>query len=379
MKTILFVTDLHIGAQIQKFAGVFSQARTRGWHVVEIERERTARPIAEFCATWNPIGAIVDCSGSELPPADIPPRIPVVFLDPDPTTISGPCNAVLSDADEIAAMAADEMLQAHCSTFVFAGWRNRTNWSVSRGLAFQNRIERRGLTCILADEPWSEELEMHRRLAARLQSVNGGRIGVFAANDYVARHVVAAADMAGLQSPRDVVIVGVDDDELICEALCPTLTSIGTNFENAGRLAVDLLAESLGNPGFSGRRVPFGPTILHRRQSSRVVNTGDWRIVRAVERIRLEACSGLRASDVIRETGLSRRLVERRFLEATGRTILEEITEVRFERACALLRDTSVRIGDVAFMCGWDSNSYMNRLFRLRTGMTPRQWRNSAL
>ena len=379
MDTVLFVTDLHIGAQIKKYAGVFAQARLRNWHVVEIERERTARPISDFRDTWKPIGAIVDCSGLDKPPNDIPHGLPIVFLDPDPTTVSGFCNAVVSDAEGIAAMAVDEMIKARCTQFVFAGWRNRTNWSVSRGLAFRDLLARRGFGCVLSDAPWNEELEMHRRLAATLRSMRGGRIGVFAANDYVARHVVAAADMTGLVSPRDVVTVGVDDDELICEALLPTLTSIGTNFEKAGRLAVDLLAEAISNPGLSNRHVMFGPTALHRRQSSRVVNTGDWRIVRAVERIRLDACSGLRASDVIRETGLSRRLVERRFLEATGRTILEEITEVRFERACALLRDSTVRIGDVAFMCGWDSNSYMNRLFKMRTGMTPRQWRYATV
>lgn len=43
MRTILFITDLHIGAQIKKFAGVFAQARARGWHVVEIEHERERR------------------------------------------------------------------------------------------------------------------------------------------------------------------------------------------------------------------------------------------------------------------------------------------------------------------------------------------------
>ncbi|MBR1836743.1 MAG: substrate-binding domain-containing protein [Kiritimatiellae bacterium] len=379
MRTILFITDLHIGAQIKKFAGVFAQARVRGWHVVEIERERTSRPLSEFRETWNPLGAIIDCSGLEKPPSDDLSGFPVVFLDPDPTTISGSCNAVLSDARELAAMAVGELVRARCSSFVFAGWRSRTSWSVARGEAFRELLAERGLACTVADEPWSEELEMHRNLAATLGKVRVGRIGIFAANDYVARHVVAASATANLESPRDAAIVGVDDDELICEALSPTITSIGTNFEKAGRLAVDLLAESLENPGLSGRRVAFGPTVLHRRQSSRVVNTADRRIFHAVERIRLEACDGLKASEVIEETGLSRRIVERRFLEATGRTILQEITEVRFERACALLRDPSVRIGDVAFMCGWESNSYMNRLFKSRTGKTPRQWRNSAI
>ena len=44
MKTVLFVTDLHLGAQSEKISGVFERARRLGWRVVEIERERTGRP-----------------------------------------------------------------------------------------------------------------------------------------------------------------------------------------------------------------------------------------------------------------------------------------------------------------------------------------------
>lgn len=374
METILFITDLRIGAQIHKIAGVFSRARHYGWRVVEIERERTSRPLSEFLATWKPHGCIIECSGLSCPPKDVPRKLPVVFLDPDPATLRRPCNAVISDSDAIAEMAIVEMLEAGCASFAFAGWRTRTGWSLARGSAFKSHLGARGLDCALLDEPWAEELKVQRRFAASLATMQR-RIGIFAANDYVAKQVVAALAIAGIESPRDAVIVGVDDDDLICEMQMPTISSIATDFEKAGRLATDLLAEAVANPGMEKRHIMFGPTVLHRRQSSRVVNTTDWRIARAIERIRREACNGLHASDIIAETGLSRRLVERRFLAATGRTILDEIVNVRFEQACSLLRDRSIPIGEIAYMCGWESDSYLKRLFKSRTGKTPREWR----
>lgn len=376
MENILFVTDLHIGAQIQKAAGVFARARHYGWRVMEIERERTSRPLSEFVRTWKPTGCIIDCSGMERSPRGVPNDTPAVLLDPDPSTVARPCNAVVSDSDAIAALAVEELLNAKCASFAYAGWRSRTGWSQARGASFAAQLKAKGFGCALTDEPWTEELEMQRRIAARLGAMER-RVGILAANDYVAKQVVSAVALAGMECPRDAVVVGVDDDELICEGQVPTISSIGTDFEKAGRLATDLLASIVRNPGQGKSLLKFGPTVLHRRQSSRVVNTNDWRIARAVERIRRDACDGLAASDVIAETGLSRRLVERRFLEATGRTILGEIVEVRFGQACRLLRDQSIPIGEIAYLCGWKSDSYLKRLFKARTGMTPREWRKS--
>lgn len=118
---------------------------------------------------------------------------------------------------------------------------------------------------------------------------------------------------------------------------------------------------------------------FHRRQSTRALKTGDAGIIRAVEKIRREACFGLKAADVIKDIGLSRRLAERRFLVATGRTILGEIQEVRFAKAKDLLRDNTIPIGLVAERCGWESDSYLKRFFKARTGMTPREWRKDRL
>ena len=378
MENILFITDLHIGAQIAKISGVFSQARRHGWRVVEVERERTSRPIADFVASLKPVGCIYECSGLGENPSDIPAGIPTVLLDPAPPSRSKPRFAVASDAAAIARMAAAELESIGCATFVFVGWRNRTGWSMERGEVFQDVLREKGLECAVLDAPWSEELEVQKTLAAEFARL-GRRIGVFAANDDGAKQVMAAIEMAGMACPRDCAVVGVDDDELICETSYPTISSIAIDFSMAGRFAVDLLAEVIPHPRTKSNIRLFGPTALRRRQSTRLVNSNDWRIIKAVERIRTDACGGLKARDVIAATGLSRRLVERRFLQATGHTILDEIADVRFAQACQLLRDPTIPIGEIAALCDWESDSYLKRVFKARTGKTPRQWRRDAL
>ncbi len=378
MKTVLFVTDLHIGAQIEKISGVFERARRLGWRVVEIERERTGRPLSDFVASWHPAGCIVECSGGVGAPEAGFGGIPMVFLDPGPNFPSSSRHTVTDDARAVASLAADELVAAGCTSFAFVGWRARTGWSAARGGAFRACLAACGRACVSIDAPWGDELELQKRLAGQFARLPR-RLGVFAANDYVARQVAAAIDAAGMACPRDVAVVGVDDDELICENAVPTLSSIPIDFKRAGRMAADLLAEAMADPGLKPKHVEYGPLSVTRRQSTRIVNSNDWRIVRAVERIRRDACAGLRAAEVVAETGLSRRLVERRFLAATGRTILEEIAEVRFAHACQLLRDPTLPVGLVGEQCGWESDSYFKRFFKSRTGLSPRQWRKAAL
>ena len=80
-------------------------------------------------------------------------------------------------------------------------------------------------------------------------------------------------------------------------------------------------------------------------------------------------------ADVLAELPFSRRVAEKRFRAATGKTILEEIQDVRFEKICELLA-TDIPIGHIASRCGMQSDSFLKRFFKARTGLTLREWRN---
>ena len=195
-------------------------------------------------------------------------------------------------------------------------------------------------------------------------------------NDYAAMQVAETCRQANLACPSDFSLVGVDNEEMHCECADPTLTSIEQDFREAGRLAADLLAELIENPKLPPKHLKFGPVRLVRRQSTRSFKVYDPRITRAVERIRRDATAGLTAADLLAEFPCSRRVAEKRFRAATGKTILEEIQDVRFEKVCELLV-TDVPIGHIASQCGMRSDSFLKRFFKARTGMTLREWRNA--
>ena len=88
---------------------------------------------------------------------------------------------------------------------------------------------------------------------------------------------------------------------------------------------------------------------------------------------------GITAADVAARFKGSRRLAEIEFRRATGRSILEEILRVRFERVELLLRDQSRAVGAIAGLCGWRSENALRAAFRKRHGCSMRTWRKRGL
>ena len=379
MDTILFITDLHVGSHIDEFAGAFSRASAHNWRMIELEITRTARPLRELVAQWHPVGCILEGSHLQLADAKRAFRgIPLVNLDPDAKTAAAARHTVSNDPSMIARWAAKEVLRTKPASCVYFGWCTKTVWSTERGRIFEDVVQRESkLPFAKFTEDWDigDTLVVQRRLARFLDRLPRP-VGIFAANDYAAVQVAESCRQLGWECPGDFTLVGVDNEEMHCECADPTITSIEQDFREAGRLAADLLAELIANPRLPPRHLKFGPVRLVRRQSTRSLMVNDPRIARAVERIRRDATTGISAADVLAEIPFSRRLAEKRFRAATGKTILEEIQDVRFEKVCELLA-TDVPIGHIAGRCGLQSDSFLKRFFKARTGLTLREWRKA--
>lgn len=115
---------------------------------------------------------------------------------------------------------------------------------------------------------WSER--WGRDAIARLLNTPHPVDGVFAASDQIARGVTEGIRDAGLRSPDDIGVVGVDNWKVIAEASRPPLTTVDLNLEEIGRRAAARLLEEM--EGGSGRPgIELIPTWLTVRQSTEAV------------------------------------------------------------------------------------------------------------
>ena len=209
---------------------------------------------------------------------------------------------------------------------------------------------------------------------------------VMAENDNYATWVLERAAAVRVKIPKDLALLGVDNDELLCETSDPPISSVAIDHEKLGELAAEALRRLL-----SGRRrakaadltgVPF--TLLApvrgvvERQSARPVAPAAALAERAASFIRHNATKGITAADVVAHLRVSRTLANLRYRQIYGESILGAILRVRLDAAKRKLAETSLSIGQVAAACGFGSESRAKHLFKERFGVSMREWRAAA-
>ena len=90
----------------------------------------------------------------------------------------------------------------------------------------------------------------------------------------------------------------------------------------------------------------------------------DREVLSALDLIRREACSGLKARDVLASFTCTRRMAEMRFRAATGKSMLEAIHEIRRAKAEDLLRDPTRDRTAIANLCGYSSANALANFLR---------------
>lgn len=76
---------------------------------------------------------------------------------------------------------------------------------------------------------------------------------------------------------------------------------------------------------------------------------------------------------------LSSNYIRSIFKEGTGQTILEYITNYRFERACELLKQPTLKVKEVSNRVGYENVSYFCAVFTRRFGMSPNEYRKKFI
>jgi LacI family transcriptional regulator len=102
-------------------------------------------------------------------------------------------------------------------------------------------------------------------------------------------------------------------------------------------------------------------------------------VARAIQYIRDHACDGIQVNDVLRHVAMSRRMLETRFLMATGKTPHEMIALTRLMRVKELLHQTDLSIDAIAERAGFEHPEYMSVAFRKAFGLPPGRYRKQAV
>ena len=207
--------------------------------------------------------------------------------------------------------------------------------------------------------------------------------GVMAYNDRVAREVIDACNYAKLHIPEQIQIVGVDNDEDICENVRPRITSVEPDFFGCGRLAAQRMEELLAT-GKTQNHMMCGVQRIAERDTTRDLS-GAARLVTSAEKlINSYACQGLPPSpkgltvqSLADALHVSRSLLKIRFRKVREEGVAAVIRRRKLEEVCRMLRETDLPIGEIATRCGFPVPTHLNALFRRTFGSTLRAYRTS--
>lgn len=382
---IVFRTGV-LGTWREKFAGIAACARAADWRLQPVDARAVRPDVRRLLSFWNLRGAIVDASGApdRLRPEDFG-GLPVVFMTPDSDPRGRRTGSVSSDSPEIAKLALAELLAGNPASLVFVDWYEPRRWAAEKRRASRDIARMHAMPMeVVEPRPGdaADPTRLEDRIASALSNVPRP-CGVFAVTDSLGALALSAAARLGLDVPSDVSVVAVDDDPEVCENCTPALTSVRPDFQRLGFAAGTLLRALVGGRAgeklpVAGRNVVVPPVGVVRRASTSSLRRPDRKVAEAMERIRLEACSGLRPADVAARFGTSRRMAEMRFKAATGKTIGGAILERRLAVACDCLAAGRNSVSAVASICGWNGDLAFRKAFKSRFGVPPLRWKRSC-
>jgi LacI family transcriptional regulator len=348
------------------------------WSIFSVQRDQLA-PTPTWLKDWRGDGIICRLINRKFAEQLRRSKIPVVNLNDICDGLGAP--RILSDNAAIARLAAEHLLERGFRHFAFCGFAGQ-HWSRERCDGFVARLKQAGLSCQVYESTWTgprahpweqEQTQISRWLQALPKPA-----GVMACNDIRGQYVLDACQRGNLAVPEEIAVIGVDNDEVLCEICDPPLSSVVPNPERIGYEAAALLDRLMagGKPAQPEWRIePLGVVTRH---STDVLAIEDRQVAAAVRYIREHACDGARVRDLLAHIPLARTILERRFRKYLGHSPQAEIRTVQLKRVKELLLETDLPLARIAEMAGFEHPEYMSVVFKRETGQTPGGFRRHA-
>jgi LacI family transcriptional regulator len=313
-------------------------------------------------------------------------KVPAVYLRRVDRKVGMP--SVLTDNVAVSRFCFEHLKERGFRHFAFCGF-NGADYSDERRDGFVDLVKAAGLNCHIYTDG-AQPARMDTAQYEGLGLKDGGSVanwikklpkpvGVMACNDMRGQQVLDACRATGLMSPEEVAVIGVDNDEVLCNLSDPPLSSVVPDTERIGYQAAVLLAQMMAGKKTPPQEVLMEPSGIVTRHSTEVLAMEDRQIAAAARFIREHACEGIDVSDVLRAVPMSRSTLDRNFIKILGRSPKDEILRIRLNRVKQLLVDTDFSLALITEKVGLDHVEHLSRIFKIRTGVTPSEFRSQSM
>ncbi len=232
---------------------------------------------------------------------------------------------------------------------------------------------------------WSDAAAGHADDWRRLEAWLGDKLAsapkplaILAWNDNDATHLLNLCRWMNLAVPEDVAILGVDNNETICENQSVPLSSVVHDLERIGYEAAAALAQLMDGRRPQRRTLHIPPKGIRERQSTHTFAINDPLLKPAITAIEQNLARPFGAAQLAAELNLPRIRLDRLFAAHLGHSVGAEIARRRIAKAKLLLQTTELPLAEVAQRCGYCHAPFLVRTFKKAFGLTPAAWRASS-
>ena len=214
-----------------------------------------------------------------------------------------------SDHTAIGKMGGTHLLEKGFRHFAFCGFTGEL-WSRQRASGFFSIVRRNAVTTSAYETPWrgpgtprwDQDI---KQIVSWIRSLPKP-VAIMSCNDVRGLHVLDACGRTGVLVPEEVAVLGVDDEDTMCELCSPPLSSVAPNPEGIGYAAAELLETLMSGQSPRQERFPISPIRVSCRQSTDTMAVADWAVASAARYMRELASQGCRVDDVLEKVHIVR-------------------------------------------------------------------------
>lgn len=375
---LIIETSLSPGRDILK--GIARYTRQAGAWSIYYEPRGLEESVPSWLNKWKGDGIIARFQNKQIASAVLATGLPVVDTL-NVIAVEG-VPVVHVDNIAIAGMAANHLLDRDLRNFGFCNIAG-VNWSEERCSAFCAVLKKEGYHCSVynIDSKLSRTWSWEKRQEHMASWVRGlpKPAGVMVCSDHRAPFLLDACRRGDVNVPDEVAIVGVDNDDALCEICDPPLSSVKVDYEQVGYRAAALLSSLMSGDKCNGNRVYIQPSGVVVRMSSDISSIDEAPVAAAVRYIREHAKDGINVNDVVGHVSMSRSVLQRKFREILHRSIHDEIVNVRLDHAKFLMLESDLPLSVIAEKAGFNHQRYMGAVFKKATGYSPAAYRKAQI
>ncbi|QDT64887.1 XylR family transcriptional regulator [Calycomorphotria hydatis] len=363
--------------------GISNYLKERGHWSIYLEERNLADTLPEELLAWKPDGIIARVEHPVLADFIRESGIPTVdmFAKYDMPAVP----SFDDDDSSICSVAAEHLLARGFRQFGYCGFPG-VHFSQNRLRHFtaffrEQDIEVSCYSSESHEQALTATAELHalEDTSSIIQWLNDlpKPIGILACNDTRAQQLLRICADLEIAVPEEVAVIGIDNDDVICELCNPPLTSVEPDTKRIGYYAAETLDKMMRGESVSDGLTVVPPLGVVPRHSTDITVGGDAITSEALDYLHKYAFTGESIELICDRLGISRSTMERRIRSLLGRSPKAEVDRLRILQSKELLLRTDFSVDVIAHKVGYEHPSSFHRAFRGAEGQTPQQFRQN--